>query len=168
MEACWPPEGQSGFPSSVPAGKHAVRAQECHPGLPSPRQAPAWGPVLGSLHSTEGDRLFLRFSLYLGPFPSDQSRCGGGQVRPALTPRGPTVQQRWRKKLLSSGLTWSKLFPTRCLLQAQVPRTGEASRLLKPLRVVCQLRIRKEAERKSEKTLHWETFWGTTGNRAPP
>lgn len=33
---------------------------------------------------------------------------------------------------------------------------------------MCQLRIRKEAERKNEKTLHWETLWGTTGNRASP
>ena len=40
---------------------------------------PSWG------HSTPRqvtDRLFPRFSLYLGPFPSDQSRCGGGRADP--------------------------------------------------------------------------------------
>lgn len=76
------------------------------------------------------------------------------------------VQQRWLKKLLFAGLTWSNLF-----LPAPPPITS--SGMARPL--VCRPTqggvSAKESEeqrrKKTETDRHWG-HWGPTGNGAPP
>ena len=120
LSACWGALGRSEPPSwtALPSPGACLGTR---PGV-----APLQGRVTGSVSwvlSIPGS-LSIRPNEVLG-------KMGQTCTDP---PRGPTVQQRWPKKLLFAGLTWSNLFPTCHLLQSQVPRTGEASRLLRPLR----------------------------------